>query len=200
MEAQMNQVLNNKKVQQNLDRDLADRTAAVYSNQRSSTASFSRSISCEAPSTSKKAYESEYCNLPAVLPASQLLSLAMNPNSASHSVATSKSINDAASGGDAMIPINQWCLGNEKLHTIRNSSHSHRVFASNLMIEMFSNDELTHLNCNVNGKVSKGNEINKENMIALDPVRIGNIRRTVLADVEGNKTIKMKYGNLVLIQ
>ena len=44
------------------------------------------------------------------------------------------------------------CLGNEKLHTIRNSSHSHRVFASNLMIEMFSNDELTHLNCNVNGK------------------------------------------------
>ena len=44
------------------------------------------------------------------------------------------------------------------------------------MQEMFSNDELTRLNFNVNGNVSKGNKINKEKMIALDPFRTGNIR------------------------
>jgi len=40
------------------------------------------------------------------------------------------------------------------------------------MLAVFTNEELTQLNVNVFGGVSKGNESNKENYITLDVQRI----------------------------
>jgi len=44
---------------------------------------------------------------------------------------------------------------------------------------------------NVNGRGAKGN--NNENLIALNPVKVDQIRRTVLGFVEGDSQSQRKY-------
>jgi hypothetical protein len=59
------------------------------------------------------------------------------------------------------------------------------------MEEFFHPDTLTNPLVNVNGRGAKGN--NNENLIALNPVKVDQIRRTVLGFVEGDSQSQRKY-------
>jgi hypothetical protein len=135
--------------------------------------------------------DSEYTNLTSSTSKSELLNLAMNPNSIKRALAASKQINDRQEPGtNALDPINFWVLGQEELLAIRNKSSSDRIFSVNLMLAVFTNEELTQPNVNVFGGVSKGNESNKENYIPLDVQRIDTLKQTVLGYVKGDQKIK----------
>ena len=89
---------------------------------------------------------------------------------------------------DLMRPLDQYIVDHERILSIKNKSGTHRVFATNLMEEFFHPDTLTNPLVNVNGRGAKGN--NNENLIALNPVKVDQIRRTVLKFVE--VTLKVK--------
>ena len=93
-------------------------------------------------------------------------------------------------------------MGQEELLAIRNKSSSDRIFSVNLMLAVFSNEELTQPNVNVFGGVSKGNESNKENYIPLDVQRIDTLKQTVLplAMSKAIKKLNMRSGSHVKTQ
>jgi len=69
---------------------------------------------------------------------------------------------------------------------IKLKSPSHRIFATSLMLEFFTREELVAPNVNVLGRVTKGNEWNQENTRSLDTNIISNTKRIVVEYVEGD--------------
>lgn len=115
----------------------------------------------------------EYSNLSTDTSANVFCSIAAKPNS----VVRANQISTQLNGEDSSRPVQQWLLGNEKIAQIKIDSCSHRNFATNLMLEFFTNTELTNPNCNGRGKFSNGSAKNKENMVRLDATKIINIKK-----------------------
>ena len=61
-------------------------------------------------------------------------------------------------------------------------------FATSLMTEFFTNDELTDQSINVLGRSANG--YTNKNLKGLDPVKMTSIKRTVLGYVDGSNTVK----------
>ena len=80
--------------------------------------------------------------------------------------------------------------GHERILAIKNKSGTSRVFAANLMEDFFPPEVLTDPLVNVNGRGARGN--NNENLIALNPIKVDQIRKTVLCFVEGDSNVKEK--------
>jgi hypothetical protein len=76
-----------------------------------------------------------------------------------------------------------------RLVELKNKSCSVPNFGVNLMLELFTMDELTDPRYNVNGVSSKGNNDPK---LPLDVERVTLIRETALAYVEGGEDTKTK--------
>ena len=156
----------------------------VYAKKHVKAASFNAltpTTSLPVDSTgSSSSIVNEYSNLAENTPVNVLCTMAAHPQSVLRAKAATTQINEA--------PLAHWAKGNERITEIRLNSHSHRVFACNLMVEFFTNAELTNPNCNVRGLSTKGN--NRENMVRLDPTKIMNIRIAVLGYVEGSSAVK----------
>ena len=88
------------------------------------------------------------------------------------------------------LPLAQWAAGHEKIMQIKLKSSSDRVFATNLMLEFFTTEELVAPNVNVLGRVPRGNEGNQENTRSLDVNTVSNIKRLVTSYVEGDRNVK----------
>ena len=68
-----------------------------------------------------------------------------------------------------MLPIDQWYKGYERILELKLKHPSHTSFATHLMLEFFSNDQLTDENVNVLGRSANG--YHNENLKGLDPVK-----------------------------
>ena len=73
------------------------------------------------------------------------------------------------------------------LKELRAKSASIENFGANLMLELFTSDELTDPEVNVTGRVPKGSNIIRR---PLDPERINRIRVLVLNQVKGDEALK----------
>jgi hypothetical protein len=88
------------------------------------------------------------------------------------------------------LPLAQWAAGHERMMQVKLKSSSDRVFATNLMLEFFTMEELIAPNVNVLGRVQRGNEGNQENTRSLDVNTVSNIKRIVISYVEGDMNVK----------
>lgn len=205
MESKLNNISNTNSMTKKTTQLLEEQTVAsfqVYSKKHGNAASFVASTSTSASTSSisptcslidsvsnsdaQTTPNNEYSNLSENTSVNVLCSIAANPNS----VLRAKQASTQLNSGESSRPVAQWLLGNERIAQIKIDSSSHRNFAANLMVEFFSNTELTNPNCNVRGKVSKGNEKNKENTVRLDANKILNIKSKVLGYVEGSGQVK----------
>ena len=161
-------------------------TTSSNSNQSMASSLISQKTTLCDSYTSSRLVLNEYSNLSTDTPVNVLCSIAANPNSVVRANQASTQLN----GEESSRPIQQWLLGNERIAQIKIDSCSHRNFATNLMLEFFTNTELTNPNCNVRGKLSNGSAKNKENMVRLDATKIMNIKIKVLGYVEGSSEVK----------
>lgn len=165
---------------------LSGPTTSLNSNQSMASSVSSQNTISSGPNTSSKLALNEYSNLSTNTPVNVLCSIAANPNSVIGANQASTQLN----GDESSRPLEQWLQGNERIAQIKLDSCLHRNFATNLMLEFFSNSELTNPNCNVRGRLSNGSEKNKENMVRLDATKLLNIKTKVLGYVEGSGAVK----------
>jgi hypothetical protein len=83
-----------------------------------------------------------------------------------------------------LMPKNDFAV---LLKELRAKSASLENFGANLMLELFTSDELTDPEVNVTGRVPKGSNIIRR---PLDPERINHIRVLVLSQVKGDEVLK----------
>ena len=142
--------------------------------------------------TSNNPTSMEYTHLPSNTPINLLSQLAARPFSVLRAVNQAENIIANKENKDGSIdspsPIAQWFKGHERILQLKLQHPTDSSFATSLMTEFFTNDELTDQSINVLGRSANG--YTNENLKGLDPVKMTSIKRTVLGYVDGSNKVK----------